>query len=185
MHSSILLLLQIFSFSAIASPLAQLLPINPVYDPSDASLYAASPVLIYQIAGGLVPDTPSAQPEVHAPQNLLAQPFACTVKELPVPACCPQNVYLTADLNCVPYLQFPGSGCERYDNVKFRGACCHDFDESGGIMCQDPSVPVNIPQVTYENVNEHWIPSQSQAPITPPSQQLPSNTGSGESFFNP
>lgn len=185
MHSSILLVLQIFAFSAIASPLAQLLPVNLGYDPSDASSYAASPGLLYQIAGGLVPDTPPTQPEVHASLNMLAQPFACTVRELPVPACCPQNVYLPADPNCIPYSQFSGTGCERNDNVKFRGACCHRFDQTGGIMCQDPSVTINIPQVTYENVNSHWIPSQQQAPITHPDQQLPSNPGSDETIFNP
>lgn len=179
MYSSILHLLQIFAFGAIASPLAQLFPVNPGYDPSDASSYAPSPVLIYQIAGGLVPDTPPAQAEVQAPFNLLAQPFACTVTQLPVSACCPQNVYLTADPNCIPYSQFPGTGCERNDNVKFRGACCHGFDQTGGIMCQDPSVTTNIPQVTYENVNNHWIPSQQQAPITPP------NSGSDAQILNP
>lgn len=185
MHSSILLLLQVFAFSAIASPLAQLFPVNPGYDPSDASSYVESPVLLYQIAGGLVSDTLPTQPEVHAPVNLLAQPFACTATELPVPACCPQNVYLTVDPNCIPYSQFSGTGCERHDNVKFRGACCHGFDPSGGIMCQDPSIITNIPQVTYENVNKHWIPSEQQAPITPPNQQLPPDSGFDEQSFDP
>lgn len=185
MHSSILLLLQVLAFSAIASPLAQLLPVNPGYDPFDATSDAESPVLLYQIAGGLVPDTPPAQPEAHAPLNLLAQPFACTATQLPVPACCPQNVYLAVDPNCIPYSQFSGTGCERDDNVKFRGACCHGFDQTGGIMCQDPSVITNIPQVTYENVNNHWIPSEQQAPITPPNQQLSPGSGSDEQFLSP
>lgn len=184
MRSSILLL-QVFAFSTIASPLAQLFPVNPGYDPSDASSYAESPVLLYQIAGGLVPETTPAQSEVHAPVNQLAQPFACTARELPIPACCPQNVYLTVDPNCVPYSQFSGTGCERNDNVIFRGACCHDFDQTGGIMCQDPSVITNIPQVTYENVNNPWIPIQQQTPITPSNQQLSPNSGSDEQFLSP
>lgn len=181
MHSSILLLLQLFAFFAIASPLGQLLAFNMGDDPSDTASYAEPLGSLYQIAGGLAPDRQSAQSDFDAPVNQLAQPFACTAKELPEPACCPQNVYITADPNCVPYSKFQGTGCERNDGVKFRGACCHGFDVSGGIMCQDPSVATNIPQVIYENIN---LPSQQLAPNSLPNQQLPSPPGSSESFQN-
>lgn len=185
MRFSTLLLPYVFAFSTIASPLAQLFSVDPSYDPSDASSYAEPPVLFYQIAGGLVPDTPPAQTEVHAPVNKLAQPFACTTTELPVPACCLQNVYLTVDPNCIPYSQFSGTGCERNDNVIFRGACCHGFEPMGGIMCQDPAVITNIPQVTYENVNNPWTPMQQQSPITSSNQQSSPDSGSDEKFLNP
>lgn len=174
MHSSVLLLLQLLAFSAIASPLGQPLAFTNGGDTFDTTSYAESPGLLYQIAGGLVPDRQSAEPETPTPVNQLKQPFACTEGKLPIPACCPQNVYITADPNCIPYLQFPGSGCERNDGLQFRGACCNAFNHQGGIMCQDPSVLTNIPQVFYENINQNWIPSQQQAPNPSPNQQLPS-----------
>lgn len=184
MHSSVPLLLQLFAFSAIASPLGHLLAFTKREDTFDTTPYAESPGLLYNIAEGLVLDRQSAQPEVPASVNLLKQPFACTIAELPVPACCPQNVYITADPNCMPYLQFPGTGCERTDGLQFRGACCHAFNKQGGIMCQDPSVLTNIPQVFYENINQNWIPNQQQAPNPSPNQQLPP-PNSGEPIYNP
>lgn len=163
MHSSILLV-QLFTFYAIASPVGQLLAFNAGDNLSDTTSYAEPLDLFYQVAGGLVPERQSAELEVNAPVNQLAQPFACTTTQLPEPACCPQNVYITADPNCIPYTEFPGRGCERNDGVMFRGACCLKFDPSGGIMCQDPSVATNIPQVIYENINEHYTPSQQTTP---------------------
>lgn len=195
MHSSVLPLLQLLAFSAMASPLGHLLTFTNGDDTFDTTSYAESPGLLYKIAGGLVPDRQSAQPELPTPVNQLKQPFACTERELPVPACCPQNVYITADPNCIPYLQFSGSGCERNDGIQFRGACCNAFSQLGGIMCQDPSVLTNIPQVFYENINQNWIPSQQQVPNPSPNQQLPSTPApnqqlppppySGEPIYNP
>lgn len=159
MHSPVLLL-QLFAVSAIASPLAQLMSFKTGDELVDATSYVEPPASPYQIVAGLVPDRQLAQPEVQAPVNQLAQPFVCTTEALPVPACCPQSVYLPADPNCIPYSQFYGAGCERDDGIKFRGACCYKFDRSGGIMCQDPSVTVNIPQVIYENINQQPFSNQ-------------------------
>ena len=180
MHCSVLLLLQLFAFSASASPLGHLLPLNTGDDPSDTASYAEQSGFLYQVAGGLVPDKQPAQFEVNTPLNQLAQPFACTTQGLTEPACCPQNVYIPADPSCIPYSRFPGKGCERNDGVGFRGACCHGFDSSGGIMCQDPSVTTNIPQVTYEK-----FPSQQPAPNPLPNQQLLPTSGTDEPVNNP
>lgn len=55
-----LVLLQLFEFSAIASPLGHILAFTRGDDAYDTTSYAESPGLFYKIAGELVPDRQSA-----------------------------------------------------------------------------------------------------------------------------